>query len=92
MIEGLTRTEYEALLRQDFPTFAARCFHQLNPQTDLAMNWHLEVIAAKLAAVCQGKIRRLIINMSHLIDLLELIFHPTSRKRSTAALDGSWVE
>jgi hypothetical protein len=38
MIEGLTRTEYQALLRQDFPTFAARCFHQLNPQTDLAMN------------------------------------------------------
>ena len=61
MIEDLTRTEYEALLRQDFSTFAARCFHQLNPQTDLAMNWHLEVIAAKLAAVCQGKIRRLIV-------------------------------
>ena len=60
MIEG---AEYQALLRQDFPTFAARCFHQLNPQTDLAMNWHLEVIAAKLAAVCQGKIRRLIINL-----------------------------
>ena len=36
MIEDLTRTEYDALLRPDFPTFAARCFHQLNPQTDLA--------------------------------------------------------
>ena len=53
MIEDLTRTEYDALLRQDFPTFVARCFHQLNPQTDLAMNGHLEVIAAKLAAVCR---------------------------------------
>ena len=57
MIEDLTRTEYEALLRQDFPTFIARCFQQLNPQTELAMNWHLEVIAAKLAAVRRGKIR-----------------------------------
>jgi hypothetical protein len=27
------------------------------------MNWHLEVIAAKLMAVRQGKIRRLIINL-----------------------------
>ena len=26
------------------------------------MNWHLEVIAAKLTAVREGKIRRLIIN------------------------------
>ena len=37
-----------------------RCFHDLNPQAELAMNWHIEVIAAKLAAVRQGKIRRLI--------------------------------
>jgi hypothetical protein len=27
------------------------------------VNWHLEVIAAKLTAVRQGKIRRLIINL-----------------------------
>ena len=32
--------------RQDFSTFAARCFHDLNPQAELAMNGHLEVIAA----------------------------------------------
>jgi hypothetical protein len=36
------------LLRQDFATFAARCLHEFNPQTELAINWHLEVIAAKL--------------------------------------------
>src|SRR5262249_2836345 len=59
----LTRAEYEVLLRRDFTWFAARCFEELNPQTDLAMNWHLEVIAAKLTAVRQGKIRRLIINL-----------------------------
>src|ERR1700756_3602229 len=63
MIEELTRAQYEAALRNDFALFAARCFHQLNPQAELAMNWHLEVIAAKLTAVRDGKIRRLIINL-----------------------------
>jgi predicted phage terminase large subunit-like protein len=63
MLEDPTRAQYETMLRQDFSTFAARCFYDLNPQTDLAMNWHLDVIAAKLAAVRQGKIRRLIINL-----------------------------
>jgi hypothetical protein len=62
MFENLTPVEYDVLLRQDFATFAGRCFEDLNPQTDLAMNWHLEVIAAKLTAVREGKIRRLIIN------------------------------
>ena len=46
----------------DFGRFTARCFYDLNPQTELALNWHLEVIAAKLTAVREGKIRRLIIN------------------------------
>src|SRR2546423_8686209 len=76
MFETLTRAEYEFLLRQDFATFAGRCFYELNRQTNLAMNWHLEVIAAKLTAVREGKIRRLIINMSHSIDFIEAIFHP----------------
>ena len=68
MIEDLTRTEYETLLRQEFIRFAARCFYDLNPQTELAQNWHLEVIAAKLTAVRDGKIQRLIINKPHLFD------------------------
>ena len=78
MIEDLTRAEYETLLRQDFSTFAARCFHDLNPQAELAMNWHLEVIAAKLTAVREGKIRRLIINLPprHLKSLLASIAFP----------------
>jgi hypothetical protein len=65
MFKNFTRAEYEFLLRHDFATFAGRCFQDLNPQTDLAMNRHLEVIAAKLIEVRQGKIRRLVINMSH---------------------------
>src|SRR6201986_4079973 len=63
MFKTLTPAEYEFLLRHDFATFAMRCFHDLNPQTRLAMNWHLRVIAAKLTAVREGKIRRLIINL-----------------------------
>jgi hypothetical protein len=50
MFENLTPAEYQVLLRQDFVSFAARCFQELNPQAELAMNWHLEVIAAKLTA------------------------------------------
>src|SRR5215471_11010556 len=78
MIEGLTRAEYDALLRNDFALFAARCFHELNPQTELAMNWHLEVIAAKLTAVREGKIQRLIINLPprHLKSLMASVALP----------------
>jgi hypothetical protein len=41
---GETPAEYEVLLHDDCATFAMRCFHDLNPQTCLAMNWHLRVI------------------------------------------------
>ena len=63
MSEDLTFAEYAIVLREDFATFVARCFRDLNPQAKLAMNWHLEVIAAKLMEVREGKIRRLIINL-----------------------------
>ena len=92
MFKSLTPAEYEVLLRHDFATFAMRCFHDLNPQTRLAMNWHLRVIAAKLTAVREGKIRRLIINLPHKFDFIEFIFHPIRRGRPIASLDGSRVE
>jgi predicted phage terminase large subunit-like protein len=78
MIEKPTLAEYHALLRQEFSAFAARCFHDLNPQAALAMNWHLEVIAAKLTAVREGKIQRLIINLPprHLKSLMASIAFP----------------
>src|SRR6516162_1852411 len=63
MIEDLTLDQYEAALREDFATFVAPCFYDLNPQAELAMNWHLEVIAAQLTAVREGRMRRLIINL-----------------------------
>jgi hypothetical protein len=78
MTERLTRVEYDTLLRQDLCTFATRCFYELNPQTELAMNWHLYVIAAKLTAVRRGEIRRLIINLPprHLKSLMASIAFP----------------
>jgi len=76
--------EYEALLRADFAGFAERCFHELNPRTDFAANWHVRVIAAKLTAVHQGKIRRLIINKPYIVDNIQCIFHPSARKRAIA--------
>jgi len=78
MIEELTRAEYEAVLRQDFTTFVARCFYELNPQAELAMGWHIEVISAALTAVQQGEIRRLIINLPprHLKSLMASVAFP----------------
>src|SRR6476620_11292829 len=78
MIGNPTPAEYATMLRQDFSTFAARCFYDLNPQTELAMNWHVEIIAAKLTAVRHGKIPRLIINLPprHLKSLLASIAFP----------------
>ena len=55
--------EYKGLLRADFASFAQHCFRELNPRTPFAPNWHHEFIAAKLAAVRDGRIRRLIINV-----------------------------
>ena len=55
--------EYEALLRADFASFVQHCFRELNPRTQFALSWHHEIIAAKLEAVRDSDIRRLIINM-----------------------------
>jgi predicted phage terminase large subunit-like protein len=57
------RSECEALLRDDFASFAAWCFRELNPRTRFAMNWHVELIAARLAAVREGRSRRLMISV-----------------------------
>jgi hypothetical protein len=62
-MKALTPTEYAAVLRQDFCAFIGRSFLEINPQTRLLTNWHVEVMAAKLEECRQGKIRRLIINI-----------------------------
>src|SRR6266403_1646533 len=77
MSELLPR-EYEAVLRSDLGYFAERCFYQLNPQAVFLTNWHIQVIAAKLTEVREGKIRRLIINLPprHLKSLVAAIAFP----------------
>ena len=59
----LSPAEYRAVLRQDFCSFVQRCFHDLNAQAGFHLNWHLEVMAAKLDQVRRGAIRRLIVNV-----------------------------
>src|ERR1700720_1191806 len=78
MMNDFSPCEYDAILRSDLDYFAELCFRELNPQAAFAMNWHIEVIAAKLAAVREGKIRRLIINLPprHLKSLLASIAFP----------------
>jgi predicted phage terminase large subunit-like protein len=70
--------EYAAVLRTDFCSFLSRCFLELSPEDRLLMNWHIEVLAAKLEACRQGKIRRLIINLPprHLKSLCASVAFP----------------
>jgi hypothetical protein len=93
MIKDLSPREYDVILRSDLGWFAERCFAQLNPQAAFLPNWHIAVIAAKLAAVREGKIRRLIINLPprHLKSLIASPFRPgvsgtTRRLRSCASV------
>jgi predicted phage terminase large subunit-like protein len=60
---ALARSEYEAALRSDFYSFMVRCFVDLNSAAAYLPSWHIEVMAAKLQAVRDGRIRRLIINI-----------------------------
>jgi hypothetical protein len=63
MNKAVTEPGYDWLLQRDFASFAQRAFAELNPRTAFAFGWHVEIIAAKLAAVFDGRIRRLIINL-----------------------------
>ena len=61
--ETVTAARYEALLRADFAGFAHRAFCELNPRAGVRMNWHFEAIASQLAAVRDGRVGRLIVNV-----------------------------
>src|SRR5258705_1707766 len=77
-MNDLSPRVYKEILRLDLGYFAQLCFCELNPQAAFLPNWHIEVIAAKLAAVRAGRIRRLIINLPprHLKSLLASIAFP----------------
>src|SRR3984893_17760956 len=51
------------ILRCDLMSFIERSFYELNPQTELLLAPHIELIAAKLEACRRGRINRLIINL-----------------------------
>src|SRR5438309_3254353 len=74
-MNDLSPRVYKEILRLDLGYFAELCFCELNPQAAFLPNWHIEVIAAKLAAVRAGRIRRLIINLPprHLKSLMASI-------------------
>ena len=80
--DRFTWNTYDTLLRLDFVSFAQRCLRELSPRAQFAMNWHIEILAAKLMAVRAGKIRRLIINKAYKIDKIEFIFHPAAPGRA----------
>lgn len=58
-----SRSELEFILRRDLMGFIVRSFYELNPQTKFFESPHIEVMASKLEACRQGKIKRLIVNM-----------------------------
>jgi hypothetical protein len=60
---NLSHAEYQAAPRADFYSFMLRCFAELNPGASFLPSWHIEVMAAKLQAVRDGRMRRLIINI-----------------------------
>ena len=90
--DKFTRSTYDTLLRLDFVSFAQRCFCELSPRAAFLMNWHVELMAAKLAAVRAGKIGRLIINKVCEFDNIAFIFHPAVPGGSVASLLGTRVE
>ena len=52
-----------AACRSDFASFTRPCFHSLNPNATLQMNWHHYALAYHLDLVRRGRIRCLAINL-----------------------------
>ena len=52
-----------AALRQDLPSFIAKCFATLEPGGSYRQNWHILHIAHQLTRVSDGEVKRLIVNI-----------------------------
>ena len=63
MRAAFAHTEYQAALRSDFYSFMLRCFLELNAGAAFLPNWHIELMAAKLQSVRDGRVQRLIVNI-----------------------------
>ncbi len=57
------RDVVNALVRSDLPSFIHKVFNTINPNSEFASNWHIDLIAEYLCALERGEIKRLIINM-----------------------------
>jgi predicted phage terminase large subunit-like protein len=57
----LTAAEYTFILLRDLMSFTERAFYELNPQARFDLGSHLEVMANRLEACRQGRIRRLLV-------------------------------
>jgi predicted phage terminase large subunit-like protein len=55
--------DYDFILRNDLASFIERSFYELNSQTQLILSPYIEVLASRLEACRQQKLRRLIISM-----------------------------
>lgn len=60
---NLTPDEYEIILRNDLSSFIERSFYEVNPGKSLMMAPYISLIASKLEACREGKIKRLAICM-----------------------------
>jgi predicted phage terminase large subunit-like protein len=59
----VSTAELRAIMRAEFYSFKMRCFAELCGGAAFLPNWHIELLAAKLQAAFEGRIRRLIINI-----------------------------
>ena len=57
------RTFLQALLRQDLPSFTAKCFATLEASRPFHNNWHIEHIGWQLSRVAKGEVKRLAITI-----------------------------
>lgn len=60
---SITPAQLDMILRNDLSTFIHRVFQHLDPNTEFAQNWHLDLLADRLTQVYEGKLKRLIINV-----------------------------
>ena len=58
-----TLNDFYAFLRENFTLFIERSFNELNPNTKLLWNWHIDAIAYELELCRLGLTKRLIINL-----------------------------
>ena len=52
-----------AAVRQDLPSFIAKCFATLEPGGSYQQNWHILHIAHQLTRVSDGELKRMIVNI-----------------------------